>query len=71
VRRIALLVVAVVLVSSIPTLWVGFDRAGREAGNLTRGLPLIIAASAVSISGSSMTPLAYLSPLLLDRIEFS
>ena len=74
------------LVASAPVLWAGIYRAAEEMGDLTRGLPLTITASAVSISASSVTllayliapygsecsdPAGYLCPLPLVRIEFS
>ena len=84
--RIVLLVMVALVVWSAPVVWAGTYKAAQEVGDLTRGLPLTIAASAVSISASSVTPLAYLitpytsdfsnpacylCPLPLDRIEFS
>jgi hypothetical protein len=86
VRRIALLVIGAVLFASAPVLWAGTYKAAQVVGDLTRRLPVTIAASAISISVSSLTPLAYLvtpytsepsdsaaylSALPLDRIEFS
>ena len=85
-RRIALLVMAAVLFASAPVLWAGTYKAAQVVGDLTRSVPLTIAASAVSLSASSVTPLAHLitpyisecsdpaghlCPLPLDRIEFS
>jgi hypothetical protein len=86
VRRIALLVSAIVLFASTSVLWAGTYRAAQEVGDLTRGIPVTIAASAIAASASSVTPLAYLippyisecsdpvvsfRPLPLPRIEFS
>jgi hypothetical protein len=86
VRRIVLLVMVAFLVASTSVLWAGTYKAAQEVGDLTRGLPLTIAASAVSLSASSLTPQAYfiapytsecsdpaahLCPLPLVRIEFS
>jgi hypothetical protein len=86
VRRTALFVIAAVLFASASVLWAGTYKAAEEMGDLTRGLPLTIAASAVSISASSVTPMAYLiapytsecsdpvvpiCPLPLVRSEFS
>ena len=85
-RRIALLVMVPLLVASTSVLWAGTYKAAQEMGDLLRSVPVTIAASAVSISASSVTPLAYLitpytsdfsnpacyrCPLPLDRIEFS
>ena len=85
-RRIVLLVMVAFLVASTSVLWAGIYRAAQEVGGLTRSVPVTIAASAVSISASSVTPLAYLlspstsecaepagylCPLPLDRIEVS
>ena len=61
-RRTALFVIAAVLFASASVLWAGTYKAAEEMGDLTRGLPLTIAASTVSISASSVTPLAYLVP---------
>ena len=61
-RRIVLLVMVAFLVAGAPTLWASTYKAAEEMGDLTSGLPLTIAASAVSISASSVTPLAYLIP---------
>jgi hypothetical protein len=86
VRRIVLLVMVAFLVASTSVLWAGTYKAAQEMGDLLRSVPVTIAASAVSISASSLTPLAYLlspstsecsepagylCPLPLDRIEFS
>jgi len=86
VRRTAFLVIAAVFFASTSVLWAGTYKAAQEMGGLLRSVPVTIAASAVSISASSVTPLAYLvppytsecsdpaaqlSPLPLDRIEFS
>jgi hypothetical protein len=86
VRRTALLVIAAVLFASAPVLWAGTYKAAQVVGDLTRSVPVTIAASAVSISASSVTPLAYLigpyiskhsdpavylCPLPLVRTEFS
>jgi uncharacterized protein YcfL len=85
VRRFVLLVIVALLVAS-SALWAGTYKAAQEMVDLTRRLPLTIAASALSISASSVTPLAYLitphisecsdpagylCSLPLDRIEFS
>ena len=85
-RRIVLLVMAAVLVASASVLWAGTYKAAQEMGDLLRSVPVTIAASAVSISASSVTPLAYLvapyisecsdpavpvCPLPLVRSEFS
>ena len=84
--RIVLLVMVAFLVASTSVLWAGTYKAAQEMGDLLRGVPVTIAASAVSISATSVTPLAYLigpyisecsdpagylRPLPLDRIEFS
>ena len=84
--RIVLLVMTAFLVASVSGLWVGTYKAAQEMGDLLRSVPVTIAASAVSISACSVIPLAYviapytsecsdpaaqLSPLPLDRIEFS
>ena len=84
--RIVLLVMVAALVASTSVLWAGTYKAAQEMGDLLRSVPMIIAASAVSISASSLTPLAYLHtpyisecsdplaslcPLSLVRIEFS
>jgi hypothetical protein len=85
VRRIVLLIMVAFLVASAAALWASTYKAAEEMGDLTSGLPLTIAASAVSISASSVTPLAaglvppYISecpaaqlcPLPVVRIEFS
>jgi hypothetical protein len=86
VRRISLLVMVPLLVASTSVLWAGTYKAAQEMGDITRRLPLSIAASALSISARSVTPLAYLitphisecsdpagylRSLPLDRIEFS
>jgi len=86
VSRIVLLVMVAFLVASTSVLWTGIYRAAQVVGDLTKSVPVTIAASAVSISASSVTPLAYLIPpytsecsdsaipichLLLVRSEFS
>jgi hypothetical protein len=86
VSRIVLLVMVAVLVASASVLWAGTYKAAQEIGDLLRSDPVTIAASAVSISASSLTPLpylitpytsersdpaGYLYPLPLVRIEFS
>jgi hypothetical protein len=85
VTRIALLVMVGFLVASASVLWAGTYKATQEVGDLTTSFPVTIAAAAVSISASSLTPLAYLiAPytseysdpaclchLPLVRIEFS
>jgi hypothetical protein len=60
VRRIVLLVMAAVLFASVSVLWAGTYKAAQETGDLLRSIPVTIAASAVPISTSSLTPLAYL-----------
>ncbi len=85
-RRIGLLVMVALLVGSASVLWAGTYRVAQETGDLIRRVPVTIAVSAVSISASSLTPLAYvitpytsecsdaaalLCPLPLVRIEFS
>ena len=50
------------LVASTSVLWTGIYRAAQVVGDLTKSVPVTIAASAVSISASSVTPLAYLVP---------
>ena len=84
--RIVLLVMVAFLVASTSVLWAGTYKAAQEMGELLRSVPVTIAASAVSISASSVTPLAYLiapytsecsdpavpiCPLPLVRSEFS
>ena len=84
--RIVLLVMVAFLVASTSVLWTGIYRAAQVVGDLTKSVPVTIAASAVSISATSVTPLAYLvppyiseccdplaqlCPLPLVRIEFS
>jgi hypothetical protein len=86
VRRTALFVIAAVLFASASVLWAGTYKAAQEMSDLLRSVPVTIAASAVSISASSVTPLAYLitqytsdfsnpacylCPLPLIRSEFS
>ncbi len=85
-RRIALLVMVAALVASSSVLWAGIYRVAQVVGDITKIVPVTIAASAVSISASSLSPLAYLvppytsecsdpaghlCPLPLDRSEFS
>jgi ABC-type sulfate transport system permease component len=60
VRRIFLLVMVALLVASSSGLWAGTYKAAQEVGELTKSVPVTIAASAVSISTRSVTPLAYL-----------
>ena len=60
--RNVLLVMVAFLVASTSVLWAGTYKAAQEMGGLLRRLPLTIAASAVSISATSVTPLAYLVP---------
>jgi hypothetical protein len=62
VRRIVLLVMVAFLVASTSVLWAGTYEAAQEMGALLRSVPVTIAASAVSISAISVTPLAYLIP---------
>ena len=84
--RIVLLVMVPLLVASTSVLWPGTYKAAQVVGDLLRSVPRTIAASAVSISASSLTPLpylitpytsersdpaGYLYPLPLVRIEFS
>jgi ABC-type sulfate transport system permease component len=86
VSRIVLLAIVAFLVASSSVLWAGTYKAAQEMSDLLRSVPVTIAASAVSISASSVTPLAYLiapytsecsdpavpiCPLPLDRTEFS
>jgi hypothetical protein len=74
------------LVASTSVLWAGTYKAAQEIGDLLRNVPVTIAASAVSISASSITPLPHLiapytsecsdpavpiCPLPLLRSEFS
>ena len=85
-RRIVLLVMVASLVASTSVLWTGIYLAAQVVGDLAKSVPVTIAASAVSISASSVTPLTYLigpyisecsdpaghlCPLPLVRIEFS
>jgi hypothetical protein len=60
VSRIVLLVMVALLVASASVLWAGTYKATQEVGDLLRSDPVTIAASAVSISASSVTPLGYL-----------
>ena len=60
--RIVLLVMTAFLVASTSVLWAGTYKAAQEMGGLLRSVPVTIAASAVSISATSVTPLAYLVP---------
>jgi hypothetical protein len=60
--RIVLLVMVAFLVASTSVLWTGIYRAAQVVGDLTKSVPVTIAASAVSISATSVTPLAYLVP---------
>jgi hypothetical protein len=62
VSRIVLLVMTAFLVASTSVLWAGTYKAVQEMGDLLRSVPVTIAASAVSISARSVTPLAYLVP---------
>jgi hypothetical protein len=86
VRRVVLLVMMALLVASTSLLWAGTYWPAQETGDLLRSIPITIAASAVSISASSLTPLpyligpyiserhhsaGYLCPLPLVQIEFS
>jgi hypothetical protein len=57
VRRIALLIMVAVVVLSGPALWAGTSGAGRDVGNLTRGLPVLIAVSAFDVSSPSTSSL--------------
>lgn len=61
-RRIVLLGTVALLVASTSVLWAGTYKAAQEMADLLRSVPVTIAASAVSISASSVTPLAYLIP---------
>lgn len=58
--RIVLLVMVAFLVASTSVLWTGIYRAAQVVGDLTKSVPVTIAASAVSISARSVSPLAYL-----------
>jgi hypothetical protein len=70
VSRIVLLVMVAFLFASASVLWAGTYKAAQEVGDLTRGLPLTIAASAVSISARSVTPVAYLiDPYTSERSD--
>ena len=59
--RIGLLFMVAHLVASSSALWAGTYKAAQEVGELTKSVPVTIAASAVSISSSSVTPVAYLN----------
>jgi hypothetical protein len=80
------LVMVASLVAITSVLWAGIYKAAQVVGDLTTRVPVTIAASAVSISASSLTPLPYLlrpytsgrseppthlCPLPLVRMEFS
>jgi hypothetical protein len=86
VSRVVLLVMVAFLVASTSVLWAGIYRAAQVVGDLAKSVPVTTAASAVSISVSSVTPLAYviapytsefsdpavpICPLPLVRSEFS
>ena len=85
-RRIVLLVIVASLVAITSVLWADIYKAAQVVGDLTTRAPVTIAASAVSMSVSSLTPLpypigpyiserhhtaGYLSPQPLVRSEFS
>ena len=65
--RIVLLVMVAALVASTSVLWAGTYKAAQEMGGLLRSVPVTIAASAVSISASSVTPVAYVVPPFISE----
>ena len=66
--RIVLLVMVAFLVASTSVLWAGTYKAAQEMGDLLRSVPVTMAASAVSISARSVTPLPYpIGPYISER----
>lgn len=62
-KRMVILLMVAVLVSSAPVLWAATARAEREVGNLTRGLLVLIAVPTMSVCGPSVFTLAVPAPL--------
>ena len=68
--RIVLLVMVALLVASSSALWAGTYKAAQEVGDLTKSVPVTIAASAVSIS-ECFDPAGPCCRLPLAPIEFA
>jgi hypothetical protein len=74
VRRIALFVMVALVVWSAPVLWAGAWRAGRDVGNVTGSLPVLIAASAFYmstrvVSAPSVHQPAHVIPLSVSQLS--
>jgi hypothetical protein len=69
VKRIFILLMVAVVVSSAPVLWATAARAGREVGNLTSGIPVLIAVPTISVCGPSVFTFA-VSALLVPHLAY-